>query len=102
MKQSHEYYRRKKCLHLRDIINFKTYKKSFKNKTRRDNPPDKWVIFKDVHEPIIDRETFERVQEYTKKTKRRAPKAEISSIAVKSDKNKSLIFFILSKSNHKR
>ena len=59
-----------------DIINFKTYKKSFKNKTRRDNPPDKWVIFKDVHEPIIDRETFERVQEYTKKTKRRAPKAE--------------------------
>ena len=59
-----------------DIINFKTYKKSFKNKTRRDNPPEKWVIFKDVHEPIIDRETFERVQEYTKKTKRRAPKAE--------------------------
>lgn len=59
-----------------DIINFKTYKKSFKNKTRRDNPPDKWAIFKGVHEPIIDRETFERVQEYTKKTKRRAPKAE--------------------------
>ena len=43
---------------------------------RRDNPPDKWVIFKDVHEPIIDRETFERVQAFTKKTKRRAPKQE--------------------------
>ena len=68
-----------------DIINFKTYKKSFKNKTRRDNPPDKWVIFKDVHEPIIDRETFERVQEYTKKTKRRAPKAENGEKSMFSD-----------------
>ena len=33
-----------------------------------------WVIFKNVHEPIIDRETFERVQELVAKTKRRAPK----------------------------
>lgn len=59
-----------------DVINFKTYKKSFKHKVRRDNPPENWVIFKDVHEAIIDRETFERVQVYTKKTKRRAPKQE--------------------------
>jgi len=57
-----------------DIINFKTYSKSFKNKTRLDNPEGNWVIFKGVHEPIIDRETFERVQELTKRTKRRAPK----------------------------
>ena len=57
-----------------DIINFKTYSKSFKNKTRLDNPEENWVIFKGVHEPIIDRETFERVQKLTKKTKRRAPK----------------------------
>jgi len=57
-----------------DIINFKTYSKSFKNKTRLDNPEENWVIFKGVHEPIIDRETFERVQELTKRTKRRAPK----------------------------
>lgn len=68
-----------------DIINFKTYKKSFKNKTRRDNPPDKWVIFKNVHEPIIDRETFERVQEFTKRTKRRAPKAENGEKSMFSD-----------------
>ena len=57
-----------------DIINFKTYSKSFKNKNRLDNPEENWVIFKGVHEPIIDRETFERVQELTKRTKRRAPK----------------------------
>ncbi len=59
-----------------DIINFKTYSKSFKNKTRLDNPEENWVIFKNVHEPIIDRETFEQVQKMVGKTKRRAPKAE--------------------------
>ena len=57
-----------------DIINFKTFSKSFKNKQRIDNPKENWVIFKNVHEPIIDRETFERVQELVAKTKRRAPK----------------------------
>ena len=59
-----------------DIINFKTYSKSFKNKTRLGNPEENWVIFKDVHEPIIDRETFEEVQKLVGKTKRRAPKTE--------------------------
>jgi len=59
-----------------DIINFKTYSKSFKNKTRLDNPEENWVIFKNVHEPIIDRETYEQVQKMVGKTKRRAPKAE--------------------------
>lgn len=57
-----------------DIINFKTYSKNFKQKQRIDNPKENWVIFKNVHEPIIDRETFERVQELVAKTKRRAPK----------------------------
>lgn len=57
-----------------DIINFKTFSKSFKNKQRIENPKENWVIFKNVHEPIIDRETFERVQELVAKTKRRAPK----------------------------
>ena len=57
-----------------DIINFKTFSKSFKNKQRIENPKENWVVFKNVHEPIIDRETFERVQELVAKTKRRAPK----------------------------
>lgn len=59
-----------------DVINFKTYSKSFKNKSRLPNPEENWVVFKDVHEPIIDRETFEQVQKLTAKTKRRAPKPE--------------------------
>lgn len=57
-----------------DVINFKTYSKSFKNKRRYDNDPENWMIFKDVHEPIITREDFERVQARIAKTKRRAPK----------------------------
>ena len=57
-----------------DIINFKTYSKSFKNKARISNSKENWAIFKDRHEPIIDRETFEQVQKLTGKTKRRVPK----------------------------
>lgn len=59
-----------------DIINFKTYSKSFKNKTRYENPKENWAVFKDVNEPIIDRETFETVQKFISKTKRRTPKKE--------------------------
>ena len=57
-----------------DIINFKTCSKSFKNKTRLPNDPENWAIFKDVHEPIIARSDFEKVQTLIAKTKRRAPK----------------------------
>lgn len=59
-----------------DVINFKTYSKNFKNKTRIDNPVENWKIFKDVHEPIIDRDIWETVQKLTARTKRRAPKKE--------------------------
>ena len=59
-----------------DIINFKTYSKSFKNKTRYENSKENWAVFKDVNEPIIDRETFETVQKFISKPKRRAPKKE--------------------------
>lgn len=59
-----------------DVINFKTYSKSFKNKTRLDSPPENWAVFKNVHEPIIDRDIFEQVQKLIGNTKRRAPKKE--------------------------
>lgn len=57
-----------------DVINFKTYSKNFKNKKRLMNAEENWRIFKDVHEPIIEREVFELVQENLLKVKRRAPK----------------------------
>ncbi|MBQ6755948.1 MAG: recombinase family protein [Oscillospiraceae bacterium] len=59
-----------------DIVNFKTYSRSFKKKARLENPPENWVVFKNVHEPIIDRATFERVQKMIHSTKHRAPKPE--------------------------
>ena len=59
-----------------DIINFKTTSRSFKNRRRIDNNPEDWVIFKDVHEPIISREDFEIVQKLAGNVKRRPPKPE--------------------------
>lgn len=59
-----------------DVINFKTYSKSFKNKKRLDNPEENWVVFKNKHEAIIDREVFESVQTMISKTKRRKPKKQ--------------------------
>ena len=59
-----------------DLVNFKTYSKSFKNKTRLRNDEENTVVFKDKHEPIIERDTWERVQKLVAKTKRRAPKKE--------------------------
>ena len=59
-----------------DIVNFKTYSKSFKNKKRQENPPENWTVFKDVHDPIISRDTFEQVQKLLGNTKHRAPKPE--------------------------
>ncbi len=59
-----------------DVINFKTYSKNFKNKKRLQNPEENWKIFKNVHEPIIDRNTFETVQKMKAKGKRRAPNRE--------------------------
>lgn len=46
-----------------DIINFKTYSKSYKNRKRIENARENWVIFENVNEPIIERELFERIQQ---------------------------------------
>ena len=54
-----------------DIINFKTYSKSYKLKARLENDPENWVIFKDVHTPIIERTIWEKVQEKRGKTRKR-------------------------------
>ena len=54
-----------------DILNFKTYSKSYKNKKRLENDRENWVIFKDVHEPIIERSTFEQVQQKRGKIRKR-------------------------------
>ena len=54
-----------------DILNFKTYSKSYKNKKRLENDRENWVIFKDVHEPIIEWSVFEQVQQKRSKIRKR-------------------------------
>ena len=54
-----------------DILNFKTYSKSYKNKRRLDNDRENWVIFKEVHDPIIERSVWEQIQEKRGKIRKR-------------------------------
>ena len=52
------------------LVNFKTEKLSYKVKHSVENPLEKQVIFENHHEPIIDTQTWERVQELRKQRKR--------------------------------
>jgi len=54
-----------------DVINFKTYSKSYKNKKRIENDPENWAVFKDVHDPVIDRGIWEQVQQKRGKVRKR-------------------------------
>ena len=56
-----------------DVINFKSYSKSYKMKKRIENPEENRAIFLNVHEAIIDRATWEKVQALTKGTRRKRP-----------------------------
>ena len=40
-------------LYVGDVVNFRTYSKSYKLKTRYDNPAENWEISQGVHEPVI-------------------------------------------------
>ena len=52
------------------LVNFKTEKPSYKVKHSVENPIEKQAIFPNHHEPIIDTEIWERVQELRKQRKR--------------------------------
>ena len=54
-----------------DILNFKTYSKSYKNKKRIDNDRENWVVFQDVHKAIIERAVYEQVQQKRGKIRKR-------------------------------
>jgi len=57
--------------YLGDVINFKTYSKSYKDKKRRENAKENQMVFEGVHEPIIDREIWDRVQQKRGKVRTR-------------------------------
>ena len=56
-----------------DVINFKSYSKSFKIKKRIENPEENRAVFLNVHEAVIDRATWEKVQSMKKGTRRKRP-----------------------------
>ena len=48
--------------YLGHTVNLRTRTKSYKDKRKVDNPKEDWLIFKNTHEAIIDRETFDIVR----------------------------------------
>lgn len=62
-----------------DTVNFRTSRKSFKNRKRIWMPPENWQVFEDTHPAIIDRETFALVQEL-REHRRRPTKSGIISM----------------------
>lgn len=56
-----------------DVINFKTYSKSYKMKKRIENPEESRAVFLNVHEAVIDRATWEKVQGLKSGTRKKKP-----------------------------
>ncbi len=61
-----------------DTVNFRTTSKSFKLKKRLERPQEDWQIFENTHPAIINRETFELVQELRKHRRRPNRTGEVS------------------------
>lgn len=62
-----------------DTVNFRSRRKSFKNKKKVELPPEQWLVFENTHPAIIDRETFELVREL-RKNKRKPTRTGIVSM----------------------
>lgn len=81
-----------------DVINFKTYSISYKNKKRHANDPENILVFKDVHEAIIDRTVFETIQLRRGKTRKRTmsngEKNMFSGLLVCSDCGRNLHYHL--------
>ncbi len=71
----------------------KTTKISFKSKVIVNNPKEDWIIIENTHSPIIDKNTFDIVQRYTKSRtcqKSKGFKNIFSGIAICADCGKSM------------
>lgn len=74
-------------------VNCKTYRKSYKDKRKLDNPPEKQLRFENTHEPIIDLDTWEAVQRVRQGKRRPTRMGEM-------DKFSGLVFCADCKSRH--
>jgi hypothetical protein len=59
-------------IYIGNIIHYREISVSYKSKRRQNQPRDKWVRSENTHEPIIDMETWNLVQERYKHRGRRA------------------------------
>lgn len=51
-------------------VNFRSHKASYKDKSAVKNPKEKWLIFENTHEAIVDKETWELAQKLRKTPRR--------------------------------
>ena len=63
--------------YLGNTVNFKTYRKSYKQKKTLRKDPSEWQIFEGTHEAIIDKETFAIVQRIRDGRRRVTPMGEM-------------------------
>lgn len=63
--------------YLGHTVNFKTYRKSYKQKKQLHKDPSEWQIFKGTHEPIINQETYDIVQRIRNGRRRLTPMGEM-------------------------
>ena len=57
--------RRNETLYVVNLVNFKTTRKSYKNKRFVYRDPSEWKIIGNHHEAIVDKETFDLAQKLT-------------------------------------
>lgn len=67
--------------YLGHTVNFKTYRKSYKNKKIQYNDPKDWQIFENTHEAIIDEETFKVVQRIRDGRRRPSERGEMPMLS---------------------
>jgi len=58
--------------YLGHTVSGRTYKKSYKAKRTHQNDRDEWIITENTHQPIIDKEIWERVQKLREATKKKS------------------------------
>lgn len=63
--------------YLGHTVNFKTYRKSYKQKKQLKNDPSEWQIFEHTHNAIVDQETYDIVQRIRDGRRRRTPMGEM-------------------------
>ena len=62
-------------------VNFRTHKKSYKCNKRIENDPSDWMVFDNTHEPIIDQETFDKVQTIRQGRRRKTDLGEMPMLS---------------------